>query len=47
METDLVKSQISQLQMLISDEDRKMKKYKVQLNLIEKKLIKKTTYNHP
>jgi hypothetical protein len=29
METDLVKSQISQLQMLVADEERKMKKYKV------------------
>ncbi|XP_060603819.1 ubiquitin carboxyl-terminal hydrolase isozyme L5-like [Ruditapes philippinarum] len=30
METDLVKSQISQLQMLVADEERKMKKYKIE-----------------
>lgn len=29
METDLVKTQMSQLQMLIADEERKMKRYKV------------------
>lgn len=30
METDLLKSQISQLQMLVAEEERKMKKYKVE-----------------
>lgn len=30
METDLMKSQISQLQMLIADEERKMKRYKME-----------------
>ena len=31
METDLIQSQISQLQMHIKDEERKMKKYKVRM----------------
>ena len=37
METDLVKTQISQLQMMIKDEERKMKKYRVCRRLLNRK----------